>query len=302
MKDALAAAYRNFVLKCMTENAESRKPYIFYNTWGRQERIKWAGSTYLSSMNLQTTLQEIEVAHQMGIEVYVLDVGWFLKTGDWDVNTTFYPDSLKQIKALLDKYQMKLGLWFNPLLAAKTSRMLAENKQDVVVTNGKADDPFPIWETEESVRLSLVSPYWKKFAAKLIELVHEYGVALFKWDGIWQHGVDGTGHFYGNEENTPVERDESYAFQLPLYMSRIIDSVSEVCPQTIFDFDITEDGRSVGLQFLTSGKYFIMNNGPYFHSFDLAEPWKSPLANGNANMFVNPGPARGWFTRSGPGL
>ena len=34
----LAAAYREFVLKYMTENLESRKPYIFYNTWNFQER------------------------------------------------------------------------------------------------------------------------------------------------------------------------------------------------------------------------------------------------------------------------
>jgi alpha-galactosidase len=31
--DELASAYRKFVLKYMTQNTESRKPYIFYNTW-----------------------------------------------------------------------------------------------------------------------------------------------------------------------------------------------------------------------------------------------------------------------------
>jgi alpha-galactosidase len=64
------------------------------------------------------------------------------------------------------------------------------------------------------------------------------------------------------------------------------------------DFDITEDGRCVGLQFLAAGKYFIINNGPYYHNFDLAQAWESPLANGNVNIFVEPGPARGWFVRS----
>jgi alpha-galactosidase len=297
-EDNLAAAYRTFVLKYMSENTESRQPYIFYNTWGRQERTKWAGGTYLSSMNLATTLQEIEVAHQMGIEVYVLDVGWFQKSGDWNINTVFFPDSLKSVKALLDKYNMKLGLWFNPLLASKTSTMLQQNKQNAVVWNGKADEPFPIWETEESVRLSLVSPYWKNFADKLIDLVKEYGVTYFKWDGISQYAANGTGHYYGTAANPQQERQDSYAFQLPIYMSKIIDRVVKACPAAIFDFDITEDGRCMGLQFLSSGKYFIINNGPYFHTYGLATEWKSPLANGNANIFVNPGAARGWFTRS----
>ncbi|HEV8082163.1 MAG TPA: alpha-galactosidase [Chitinophagaceae bacterium] len=297
-EDMLAEAYRTYILKYITENSESRKPYIFYNTWGRQERVKWASGTYLSSMNLDTTLKEIEVAHQMGIEVYVLDMGWFQKSGDWEVNINLFPDTLKMVKALLDKYDMKLGLWFNPLVAAKSSKMLEQNKQNVVVWNGKADDPFPIWETEESVRLSLVSPYWKSFADKLISLVKQYGVNYFKLDGIAQYAANGTGHYYGTEENPMLERQESYAFQLPIYMSKIIDRVVEACPAVIFDFDITEEGRCMGLQFLSSGKYFIINNGPYYHSYGLAEEWKSPLANGNANIFVKPGPARGWFTRS----
>jgi alpha-galactosidase len=83
----------------------------------------------------------------------------------------------------------------------------------------------------------------------------------------------------------------------PIYMMKIIDKVCKVCPEAIFDFDITEDGRNVGLAFLSSGKYFAMNNGPYFHNFDVSEVWKTPLANGNVSIFANPGPARGWFTR-----
>jgi alpha-galactosidase len=81
-------------------------------------------------------------------------------------------------------------------------------------------------------------------------------------------------------------------------MTKIIDKVVKEAPQAIFDFDITEDGRCVGLQFLSAGKYFIINNGPYYHNFDLAPMWKSVLPNTNANIFVEPGPARGWFVRS----
>ena len=53
--EQLASAYRTFVLKYLSQNLDSRKPYIYYNTWGRQERAKWAGGTYLSTENLATT-------------------------------------------------------------------------------------------------------------------------------------------------------------------------------------------------------------------------------------------------------
>jgi len=298
-EDSLAVQYRKFMLKYISQNLDSRKPYIFYNSWGRQERDSWAGNSCLNSMTTKQTLAEIEQAHKMGIDVYVLDVGWFLKAGDWRVNTSekFFPDTLKQVVGLLKKYNMKLGLWFNPRMAAVSSNMLERNKNYLTSIDGKQSEPKNIWGTEESVPLCLVSNYWKDYSDVLITLVKEYGVSYFKWDAIWQGDCDAAGHDHGNAENTMQERRDNDAFLQPIYFSKIIDKVCKVCPEAIFDFDITEDGRSVGLAFLSSGKYFAINNGPYFHNFDLAKNWDSPLANKNTNIFVNPGPARGWFTR-----
>lgn len=293
----LASTYRKFILHYDAEQNASRTPYIYYNTWGRQERVKWAGGTYLSSMDLAYTLKEIEVAHKLGIEVYVLDMGWYQKTGDWNVNTKLFPDTLRQVKALLDKYGMKLGLWFNPTVASVSSDMLRENDANRIEWNGQPDKPFPIWETEESVRLSLVSPYWENYADKLIQLVKQLGVTYFKLDAVYQYAANGVGHFYGTKDNPIEERTESYAFQLTKYLSKVISRVQQVCPQAIFDLDVTEPDRAVGLQFLSSGKYFMFNNGPYFHSFGLTKEWGSLLPSGNAQLFTNPGPARGWFTR-----
>ncbi len=296
----LASLYRTFILKYISQNLESRKPYIYYDTWGRQERTKWAGGTYLSSMNLETTLKEIEVAHQMGIEVYLLDAGWFMKTGDWQVNSgaAFFPDSLKQVKALLNKYGMKLGLWLSPTEAAVSSEMLKRNKDYQAEWKGKKEEPSAIWETEKSVSLDLVSPYWSDFADEIIKLTKELGVSYYTWDGIGQYGNDGPNGFHGGTANSQEERADCYAFQLPIYLSKVADKVCAAEPQVIFDMDITEEGRSVGLGFLSSGKYIILNNGPYFHNLDISKPWQTPLPNGNLNIFVNPGPARGWFTRT----
>lgn len=297
-ENLLSKTYRDFVLRYLSQNSETRKPYIFYNTWGRQERVQYTGAKYLASMNLDWTLREIEKAHAMGIEVFVLDAGWFKKTGDWDVNVDFFPDSLKQVKAKLDSYGMKLGLWFNPTVAALSSHMHNRNLANRMSWNGTYGTPREIWETEESVGLCLVSPYWEDFADKLIALSKSLGVTYFKWDAIGQYGCNDAHHYHGSDSNTLDERTQRYAFLQPQYMAKIVDKLCREVPQAIVDFDITEDGRCVGLQFLSAGKYFIINNGPYYHNFDLAPQWKSVLPSGNANIFVQPGPARGWFVRS----
>jgi alpha-galactosidase len=295
----LAEAYRTFMMKYISENKESREPYIFYNTWGRQERVKWAGGTYLESMNLKMTLQEIERAHKMGVDVYVIDTGWYKKTGDWNVNIdpNFFPDSLKQVKDLLDKYNMKLGLWFNPRMAALSSNMFKKNERYRTSIDGEMGDTEMVWETEESAPLCIVSPYWEDFADRLIELVDEVGVSYFKWDALWQQDCNAAGHNHGTLKNTPQERYDRDGFLMSVYLSKIIDKVSKVQPETIFDFDITEGGRPVGLSFLASGKYFAINNGPYYHNLDVSPKWESPLQNGNVQVFVNPGPARPWYMR-----
>jgi alpha-galactosidase len=292
----MARQFRTFIRKYQSENLESRKPYLFYNTWGRQERVKWAGGTYLASMNLDYTLKEIDRAHEMGLEFYVFDAGWFDRTGDWGVNLKNFPDGFRQIREKLKAYGMKLGVWMNPEKAAISSQPFLKNKSCLKTIDGKPQKPSPEWETEESTNMCLVSPYWETYANVLIHLYNDLDIRYFYWDGVGQSGCNDPSHFHGTSENSPQERQQCYGYLLPVYLGKIAEKVYSVCPEAVFDFDVTEEGRiGVGLQFLASGRYFILNNGPYFKNFDLGE---SLLPNNNHNIFVQPGPARGWFIRS----
>ena len=293
--DALAAAFREFQLKYVTLNRESRKPYIFYNTWNYQERNKfWNHRTYLSEMDEARMMAEIDVAHEMGIDVFVVDTGWYEKTGDWLVNRARFADGMKAVKAKLDGYGMKLGLWIGPPHAAVTSRALAENLPCRMSWNGETGNPFPVWLTEESYNMCLVSDYWEVLADTLIGLYRELGVSYFKWDAVGQYGCNAPHHHHGSEENTPEERADAYAFSLGIYMQKIVDKICAACPEVIVDFDITEGYRSVGLGFLSVGKYFLINNGPYYQNYDI--PYDGEVV--WSNIFVHPGPARPWICRT----
>jgi alpha-galactosidase len=291
----MAATYRDFILHYMSQNTESRKPYIFYNTWNFQERNRnWYKKPYLADMTLERMMKEIDVAHQMGIEVFVIDAGWFEKTGDWSPNLKRFPEGMKSISRKLKENGMKLGLWFDPRVAAVSSNMLKNHRECVRSMNGNEGKPSPIWETEESYGMCLVSPYRDAFADELIRLNKELGVTYFYWDAIGQYECNDPRHFHGNANNTAQERLESYAFEIGRSMSYVVDKLTEECPDAIVDFDITEGGRSVGLGFLSSGKYFLVNNGPYFFNYDI--PFDRE--NGQWNIFFYPGPARTWICRT----
>jgi len=81
--------------------------------------------------------------------VFVIDTGWYHKTGDWLVDQERFPNGLKDIRQKLEDYGMKLGLWFNPTAAALTSRVFREHPEWQSTRDGQPLWRGPIWETEE---------------------------------------------------------------------------------------------------------------------------------------------------------
>ncbi len=60
-------------------------------------------------------------AQKLGVEMFVLDDGWFGKRnsdraglGDWTVNTKKLPGGIKRLSRRINKMGMKFGLWFEP--------------------------------------------------------------------------------------------------------------------------------------------------------------------------------------------
>ena len=301
--DQLASTYRRFVLKHMAANGSSRAPYIYYNTYGHSERNRWwdgklwNGEPYKAySMNQETVLKDIEVAHRMGVDVYVIDGNAvYEKVGDWtSINAARFPEALKDVRTKLDGYGMQLGLWFGPTLAAESSKAVTAHPEWRVSLHGETVYREGMGGADKTVQMCLVSDYADYFADELIWLAKEKGVRNFKWDMIHQYECDDPRHHHGSAGNSAQERADSYAFQLIQTMGRIADKVAAAVPGTVVDFDVSEPGRAMGLAFLASGRYFLINSGPYYRNYDIPQDRKTT----NPNVFFFPGQARAWIARS----
>lgn len=291
---ALAAEYRGFLLRGQSDHRATRRPYLSYNTWALQERAKWWDrGRYLDPMTEKRILAEIDAAHRLGIDIFVIDTGWYARTGDWQVNTERFGEALAAVRERLDEYGMRLGLWFGPADAAVSSAAYRAHERDRMSWQGKHRPPAPVWETAESNRMCLVSPYGDRFADELVRLAAETGVSYFKWDALDQYGCDDPHHWHGDGSHSPAERADSYAFQMPLALTRIAERVCRAVPEAVVDFDITEQQRAFGLAFLAAGRYFLVNNGPYYSSYDVP-----PQDGRNPNLFFFPGAARATLCRT----
>jgi alpha-galactosidase len=287
--DDLARVYREFVLHHFAERSASRRPLVYYNTWNWQERRKYLeeGDT-LDPPRADLILAEIERAHRMGVDVFVIDAGWQKEAGDWEIDRNKFPDGLAAIRSALEERGMRLGLWFNPNEAAVASRMYQAHVDCAMSWTGHSEEPAA------QRRMCLVSRFADALIDRFITLARETGATYFKWDGVQQYGCDRPEHFHGNSANGHEERADCFGFQLALAMVRAAERLCEACPEAIVDFDVTEAQRSFGLAFLSVGKYFLQNNGPYYQNFDAPLPPSK-----NWNLFFQPGPARGWVCRAG---
>jgi alpha-galactosidase len=83
----------------------------------------------------ETKLTEIaEAAHELGVEMFVLDDGWFGRRdddesslGDWKVNLDKLPGGLDSLARKVEALGMRFGLWIEPEMISRRSDLFAEH-------------------------------------------------------------------------------------------------------------------------------------------------------------------------------
>ncbi len=97
-------------------------------------------ATYFD-FNESKILEIAECAKQLGIELFVLDDGWFGKRnddtsslGDWYVNLEKLPNGVSGLEKQIEKLGMKFGLWIEPEMINKESKLYKEHADWVLNT------------------------------------------------------------------------------------------------------------------------------------------------------------------------
>ncbi len=100
-------------------------------------------ATYFD-FNEEKILEIVRTAKQLGIELFVLDDGWFGKReddhsslGDWYPNLEKLPDGIAGIAKKVAAEGMKFGLWFEPEMVSKDSNLYREHPDWILSTPGR---------------------------------------------------------------------------------------------------------------------------------------------------------------------
>lgn len=133
-------------------NGMSKTYHELYRTrlargyWRDRERpilINNWEATYFD-FNEEKILSIAEKSKELGIELFVLDDGWFgtrdddaQALGDWFVNTDKLPNGITGLAKKIEALGMKFGLWFEPEMVNKNSDLYREHPDWILHTPGR---------------------------------------------------------------------------------------------------------------------------------------------------------------------
>ena len=187
-------------------------------------------------------------AHDCGIEMMVLDDGWFgdrnddrRALGDWDDNVT-KTGGLRNLSDKIHALGMKFGLWVEPEMICADSELFRKHPEWAqAVPNVE-----PIsrrWQ----LCIDLANPEVKDFLTdKLIKLFKDVNVDYVKWDhnrsmsDIYSHALKNQGEYFYNY----------YVNQTDM-----LDKITKACPNVLF-----ESCSSGGCRFDLGMQYFMPQN------------------------------------------
>ena len=167
--------------------------------WARKYRIKdgmgdrmtllnnWE-ATYFD-FNEDKLVKLIADAKELGVDMFLLDDGWFGNKyprhsdtqglGDWDVTKNKLPNGIKRLTDEAKKQGVKFGLWIEPEMVSPKSELYEKHKDWVIRLSNREEYYF-----RNQLVLDLANPEVQDFVFGVVDklLTECPDIAYFKWD------------------------------------------------------------------------------------------------------------------------
>jgi len=181
----------SYAAKILMRRVDQQGAPWIYNTWEPFER----------EINRETVLKLIDVASNIGMDIFTIDDGWQQEYGENAVNTTAFPGGLKPIQAALEAKDMRLGLWI-PLAAIGTGTADFRNHPEWAALDQQGERKITMTAAGQKEVMCLATPFRDSAADRINSAIEEFHLAYVKLDlttifnaygeapGCWAKGHD----------------------------------------------------------------------------------------------------------------
>ena len=197
----------------------------------------WEAFTF--SIDEEKCLSLAKQAAQLGMELFVLDDGWFKNRmddrralGDWVADPVKFPHGLGRLAQGVREAGVEFGIWFEPEMVSYDSD-LYRNHPDWVIRSPYYD---PVLSRSQLV-LDLSNPAVQDYLVEAVSAVlTETGASYVKWD-MNRHITDlGSAWLSAGRQ-----RELSHRYMLGLY--RVLEQLNQRFPQVLFEGCSSGGGR-----------------------------------------------------------
>lgn len=218
----LSRSMHDFVRRHIVRGKWQWKPRpVLFNSWE---------AAYFK-INEKKLLRLAKKAKQVGIELFVLDDGWFGKRdddqsslGDWKVNKKKLPGGIEGLSEKINALGMDFGIWVEPEMVSEDSDCYRKNPHWAVKIPGKAHSPG-----RNQMLLDLTNPQVQDYIIEEMKKVFSMGnISYVKWDmnRIFSDVYSPT---------LATEKMGSFAHGYVLGLYRVLDTLVKAFPDILFE-------------------------------------------------------------------
>lgn len=195
----VAEAMQRFVMAGLRQGRGFR-PLVTYNTW-------YAYGTHLDE---DAVRREIDAAADLGVELFVLDAGWFPNNPDdpfdfttglglWQPDQERFPSGLRRLRDYAHEKGLRFGLWVEPERVAldTVGRPGLARERWLATRDGRYFPGYPPG-TPPSAQICLADAEARAWVLdRLTELVETVDPDYLKWDDNFWVDCNRNGHGHG---------------------------------------------------------------------------------------------------------
>ena len=156
-------------------------------TWRDKERPILINNWEATGMDFteQQLLDFAETAYQDGVELFVLDDGWFggrrheqAGLGDWFVNRELLPEGIDGLAEKIEAIGLQFGLWFEPEMVNADSDLFRAHPDWIIHTPGRPVSHGRHQYVLDFTRSEVVDHIY----AMISKILREAKISYVKWD------------------------------------------------------------------------------------------------------------------------
>lgn len=212
--------------------------HIARGSWKLRERPVLLNSWEAGYYNLKEAdiLRLAKEGADLGVELFVLDDGWFGRRdddtsslGDWHANTEKIPSGIGGLSKKIHEMGLMFGLWVEPEMVSERSLLFQKHPDWRIAIPGrtprKGRSQFILDLTRKEVR--------DHIAATMVDLFQQGGVDYVKWD---------MNRLFTDLRSETCPRGELvHRYCLGLY--EVLERVTSACPAVLFESCAAGGGR-----------------------------------------------------------